>query len=405
MQSPFDYPRLERPARQVSSRGEVTGRLAVPSSLVPRCSSPTRGFTLVELLVVITIIGILVAITVPALSAARESARAATCKNNLRQCWVGLSTYSDRTNKYCSGAFDWQRDGAVTEIGWVADLVSVGVLPGKMLCPSNQIKLSRTYSHLVDPTGTTFSAGNNKLGSPGGFLPDGVTPKLNPCREIIETPLATGDAALTTLVNKKIFEPGYNTNFTASWFMTRMAANINTFGNQYSPTGLAPLSVTSNKNLERQFCVGPLNRARLDSSGIASSIVPMLADAAPSGEFLTIDIGDSRSGEQLGCSMTGGPVDPATMKAPATAFTDPTPYSTWWVTWNATVQDYRQFGTPHARACQIVFADGSVRSYNDGSNDELLNNGFPANATTGFNTADIELNTGDIFSKYQLKID
>ena len=43
------------------------------------------GFTLVELLVVITIIGILIALLLPAVQAAREAARQAQCRNNLKQ--------------------------------------------------------------------------------------------------------------------------------------------------------------------------------------------------------------------------------------------------------------------------------------------------------------------------------
>lgn len=61
---------------------------------------PTAAFTLVELLVVISMIALLISLLLPALSAARETARAAACLSNIRQIAVGSFLYTSDYDGY-----------------------------------------------------------------------------------------------------------------------------------------------------------------------------------------------------------------------------------------------------------------------------------------------------------------
>jgi prepilin-type N-terminal cleavage/methylation domain-containing protein len=65
--------------------------------------SSKRGFSLVELLVVIALIAILIALLLPAVQQAREAARRTQCQNNLKQLGLAIHNYHDTHNCYPPG--------------------------------------------------------------------------------------------------------------------------------------------------------------------------------------------------------------------------------------------------------------------------------------------------------------
>ncbi len=381
------------------------------------------AFTLVELLVVISIIGILVAMLMPAINAARESSRSTSCANNLRQFGIGMTGHSQRhSGLFCSGAFDWQRDGAVTEFGWVADLVNGGQPVGQMLCPSNEARASLAY---VDLLSTSVGAGweNACLKPPLDDLDrmrgseaesvGGVT-VANPCRTILEGldyPPGSGssvdssgvNSARTQLIEERVYQENYNTNYTASWFLVRGGYSPDSSGN-FQPRESG--ANCGSDLLSRNTTYGPLNAIYVDSSQVSASTVPLMGCGAPAeGVTLPQTVGDLPQGSFVVQPFTAGPRLNPSMSAPTFSGS-----STWEATLNnltnqyATLQDYRGFSPVHRGQCNLLFADGHVESFTDLDGDGLMNNGFAPDGANGFETNNPnELPKAKVFSKYSLR--
>ncbi|MFH0908495.1 MAG: prepilin-type N-terminal cleavage/methylation domain-containing protein [bacterium] len=116
------------------------------------------GFTLVEMLVVITIIAILIAILLPMMTSSRESARVAYCANNLSQIGKALFMFTDDNNDTLPSVW-YQNVSWDTQLRpYLADSKAV------FACPSDPYRTAsnRTYSANAAPSPSGDFPINNK---------------------------------------------------------------------------------------------------------------------------------------------------------------------------------------------------------------------------------------------------
>ena len=253
-----------------------------------------QGLTAVEYLVNLASLVIFVAILLPALIRGREVARATQCQNNLRDFSIGFEQFvkADELGRFCSGAFDWKRDGCPDSYGWVANVVNIrAAAPAKKLCPSNEGRVSETFNDLLGYEGSSGEFASNQPKDGLEDLKDGHARFEAGLCSLMSDDLSSASGWLSSGARsayvKTFHDRGYASNYAASWFFSRSSMKVAVYGSKVVP-------MTTQKGATGGYL--GIRCSDVNGSLMSTSTIPFLGDATSRDSVLQDDIGNRTTG-------------------------------------------------------------------------------------------------------------
>lgn len=339
--------------------------------------SSKTAFTLVELLVVITIIGILIALLLPAVQAAREAARQTQCKNHLKELSLACLNHESNVGHFPTGGWgyvwtgdadrgtDWRQPG-----GWIynilpfleqqslyemgaglptaqknaAHLQRLSTPLSMLYCPSRRSAIVYPWDnvnivarYVVNGGTPTYVVRNDYVGNGGSCYTSANAPINPPAWNSAPPNTGAGPASLAEVENP----PGQMTSVARTTF-----ANIGKYADGIFFAGSMTTMSDVSDGTSQTYMLGEkhINPGCYETGG----------DYGDNEDALAGDNADiSRWTARYGIGTDGQPIEPY---PPAFDPDEPLGY--------ISHTFYRAFGSAHSNGFHMAFCDGSVRMIN-----------------------------------------